>query len=240
MRIIDTFSPVPLGYNRLFFSVEGIVIKRRTHILNVPKLFPKVKVCYTNGMILGYYVFLASVVLGINVIPAFMPPTWTILAFFVTKYHLQILPVVLIGATFATFGRIILASLSGTFFRKFLPKDSQENYASIGHYLNNHKHVTIPLVIAYAFLPIPSNNVFIAAGLSKMRIGLLAASFFIGRLISYTFWVSLTRKLADNLADIFSSHLSQAGSIVIQFVGLVVLYLLGTIAWKKILKKVNV
>lgn len=190
-------------------------------------------------MILGTYVFLASIVLGINVIPAFMPPTWTILAFFVTKYNLQILPVVLIGASFATLGRIILASLSGTFFRKFLPKKSQENYASIGHYLNSHKHVTIPLVVAYAFLPIPSNNVFIAAGLAKMRIRLLAASFFVGRLISYTFWVSLTRKLADNLADIFSRQYAETGSVIAQIVSLVLLYLLGTIAWKKILKSVN-
>ncbi len=191
-------------------------------------------------MILGLYGFLASVVLGINVIPAFMPPTWIILAFFVTKYHMQILPVVLIGATFATLGRIILAGMSRIFFRRLLPKDLKENYASIGVYLNKHHKVTIPLVIAYAFLPIPSNNVFIAAGLAQMRIRLLAASFFAGRLISYTFWVSLTKKLSDNLVDLFSNHFSQSSSIVAQILGLVAIYLLGTIAWKKILKKVNV
>lgn len=191
-------------------------------------------------MILGSYVFLSSMVLGINVIPAFMPPTWIVLAFFVTKYDLQILPVVLIGASFATLGRIILASLSQNFFRRFLPKNSRDNYASIGEFLNNHHKITIPLVMLYAFLPIPSNNVFIAAGLAKMRIGLLAGSFFIGRLISYTFWVSLTQKLSDNLADIFSSNFSRTGSIIIQILGLVLLYLLGAIAWKRILKKVNI
>lgn len=191
-------------------------------------------------MFLGFYVFLASVVLGINVIPAFMPPTWTILAFFVTKYDLQILPVVLIGATFATLGRIILAHLSQNYFRRFLSNNSQENYASIGEFLNSHHKITVPLVIAYAFLPIPSNNVFIAAGLAKMRIGLLAASFFVGRLISYTFWVSLTQKLADNLADLFSRQYAETGSIILQIVGLVLLYLLGKIAWKKILNKVKI
>ncbi len=188
---------------------------------------------------MAIYIFLASTVLGINIIPLFMPPTWTILAFFVTKYHLYLVPAVIIGATFATLGRIILAGISEKFFRRFLSKKSQENYASIGDYLNSHQHITIPLVITYAFLPIPSNHVFIAAGLAKVKIKLLAGSFFIGRLISYTFWISLTRRLSDNLEDIFASHYSKVGSVVLEIGGLVILYLIGQIAWKKILKKLN-
>lgn len=189
-------------------------------------------------MILGPYILLASTVLGMNVIPFFMPPTWIVLAFFVTKYDLNLLPVVLIGASCATLGRIILATTS-QYFRKFLSKESQENYASIGAYLNTHEHITIPLVITYAFIPVPSNHVFIAAGLAKVRVKLLAGSFFIGRLISYTFWVHVTRKLADNLADIFSSHYSKIGSVVVEIAGLLILYFIGKIAWKKILKKLG-
>lgn len=190
-------------------------------------------------MILGSYVLLASLVLGLNIIPAFMPPTWTVLAFFVTKYDLLLIPVVLIGASCATLGRVVLAGISRKYFRRILSADSQENYASIGDYLNRHRKLTIPLVIAYAFLPIPSNDVFIAAGLAKVKIKLLAGSFFVGRLISYTFWVSLTQRFSDNLVDIFSKHYTKAGSIVLEVVGLLLLYLFGKIAWKKILKKVK-
>lgn len=182
------------------------------------------------------YLLLASTVLGMNVIPAFMPPTWAVLAFFVTKYDLPLLPVVLIGACFATLGRIILAQGAG-YFRKFLPTDSKANYSSIGEYLNKHKSLTIPLVVTYAFLPIPSNHVFIAAGLAKMKIQILAGSFLVGRLISYTFWVSLTQRLSDNLEDIFSSHFSKIGSIGLEIVGLLFLYFIGKIAWRKILKR---
>ena len=190
-------------------------------------------------MILGSYVFLASLVLGLNIIPAFMPPTWTVLAFFVTKYDLLLIPVVLIGASCATLGRVVLAGISRKYFRRILSADSQENYASIGEYLNRNKHITIPLVVAYAFLPIPSNNVFIAAGLAKVKIKLLAGSFFVGRLISYTFWVSLTQRFSDNLVDIFSKHYAKTGSVVLEVAGLLLLYLFGKIAWKKILKKVK-
>lgn len=187
---------------------------------------------------MGAYIFLASTVLGMNVIPAFMPPTWTVLAFFVTKYDLPLLPVVLIGATTATMGRVILAALS-QYFRKFLSSQSQENYTSIGQYLNTHEHITIPLVVTYAFIPIPSNHVFIAAGLAKVRIKLLAGAFFVGRLISYSFWVHITRRLADNLADIFSSHYAKTGSVIVEIAGLALLYFIGKIAWKKILKRLG-
>lgn len=190
-------------------------------------------------MVLGIYVFLATVILGINVIPAFMPPTWMILAFFVRNYELQIIPVVLIGAICATLGRILLAEISGRYFRKLLSKDSQENYVSIGDYLNRHQHITIPLVIAYAFLPIPSNHVFIAAGLVQVNIRILAGSFFVGRLISYTFWVSATQRISDSLVAIFSRHFSKTDAIIIQILGLVLIYLLGKIAWKNILRKIN-
>lgn len=190
-------------------------------------------------MFLGSYALLASLVLGLNIIPAFMPPTWTVLAFFVTKYDLLLIPVVLIGASCATLGRVVLAGISRKYFRRILSADSQENYATIGEYLNRNKHITIPLVVAYAFLPIPSNDVFIAAGLAKVKIKLLAGSFFVGRLISYTFWVSLTQRFSDNLLDLFSKHYTKVGSIVLEVVGLLLLYLFGKIAWKKILKKVK-
>lgn len=185
------------------------------------------------------YILLIPIILGMNVIPFFMPPTWIVLAFFVAKYDLNTLPVVLIGASCATLGRVILAFASQRFLRKLLPKNYQQNYASIGSYLNKHEALTIPLVLTYAFLPIPSNHVFIAAGLAKVRIKILAGSFLVGRLISYTFWVSLTQRFSDNLVDIFSKHYSKVGSVVVEIVGLLLLYLLGRIAWKKVLKRVG-
>lgn len=183
------------------------------------------------------YLILASLVLGMNVFPILMPPTWTILAFFSVKYHLWLLPTVLTGASFATFGRVILATISKLFFRRFLSKKSQENYASLGEYFNTHKKVSIPLVITYMFFPIPSNDIFIAAGLAKANIKILSAAFFVGRLMSYSFWISASAHFSKNIEEIFNLHFSKTNTFLFELGGLLILYIIGKIAWKKILKK---
>lgn len=54
------------------------------------------------------YIGLALIVYIVNIIPLFMPPTWLMLAFFSIHYHLYTIPVIIIGAISATFGRVTL------------------------------------------------------------------------------------------------------------------------------------
>jgi hypothetical protein len=84
------------------------------------------------------YGLLALVVFLINTVPAFMPPTWTILLFFYLKFDLSFLPSVVVGATFATLGRIVLYFLSLNFFGPFLSKESRKNLEALGSYFNTN------------------------------------------------------------------------------------------------------
>src|SRR2546421_13102023 len=92
------------------------------------------------------YVYLALVVFFMNTFPAFMPPTWIVLAFFYMHFHSSFLPTVLIGAICATLGRVTLAFLAKYYFRPFLPKSFYKNYTSLGTYFRTHQHFTIPFV----------------------------------------------------------------------------------------------
>ncbi len=185
--------------------------------------------------LLGNYVTLAIVILVINIVPLLMPPTWSVLAFFYIKDHLDLLHTVILGAVFATIGRIILYWLSKKYFRKLLSKRSKQNYLDLGKYLNRKKHLTILGILTYAFFPIPSNQVFIAAGLASFDIKILATCFFLGRLISYSFWVSLTARLSSQLAPLYNLTTAK---ITIEIFGLIILILLSQIPWGRyILKK---
>ncbi len=158
--------------------------------------------------------------------PGFMPPTWTILAFFYISNHQALVPTVIIGALAAVSGRIVLAKISERFIRPILPKRIQQNFEGLAKLLHKNDKLTIPIVILYAFLPIPSNHIFIAEGLSGFHIKIVAFSFFVGRLISYTFWISVAKKIV----------VSQ-DSLYLEIAGFVILILISFIPWGKLRKR---
>ncbi len=183
------------------------------------------------------YLFLAAVVFGMNLVPAFMPATWMVLAFFFLKFHLQLWLVVMIGATMATGGRVGLYFLSKVYFSQLLSLKGKRNYQALGNYLVKKRKLTVILVLTYAFLPIPSNQVFIAAGLAEINIKIIALAFFVGRLVSYTFWVSLASGLASDMTGIVGGYHGNLSKMLLQGAGLGIIYLISRIDWLKRLPK---
>ncbi len=182
------------------------------------------------------YILMALIVYSMNVAPAFMPSTWIILAFFDIHYKLQILPVVIIGAIFATLGRITLYHISKEHSHLFLSKKSIKNMEILGNYLNERMKITILFFLIYAFLPIPSNQVYVGAGIAKMKVKFIATCFFLGRLFSYFFWVSASHIAVNSLEGIFSHRFSKVGSLILEILGFILLYLFTKINWGKLLK----
>lgn len=183
-----------------------------------------------------HYLTLACVVLAVNVIPAFMPPTWVVLAFYYLHYKMVLIPVVIIGAICATVGRIVLAWLSNRYFRRFIPARQRENLTVLADHLLKDKKLTIPVVLTYAFLPISSNQMFIAAGIANADIKIIAFSFFVGRLMSYTFWVSAAHRVTDRLENVFNRHYSNTRALIFELASFGILYLISVIDWKAIFK----
>ncbi len=180
---------------------------------------------------------LFALIFFMNVIPAFMPPTWIILSFFYLQYHLAFLPTVLLGVIAATSGRIILALIARRWLEPLLPKTFFSNYAYLGTYLEKNQKLTIPIVLGYAFSPISSNSLFIMAGLSNLPLHIIAFSFFIGRLISYSFWITASNRLSNRLEDIFAGSFASKTALINALFSLVIVFLIGKIKWKKILSR---
>src|SRR5437660_3071379 len=68
------------------------------------------------------YLVLAGVVFGVNVLPAFGPPTWSVLVFFRLQSSVPAVPLVLIGALAAASGRLVLAFGSRRFRNRLSPQ----------------------------------------------------------------------------------------------------------------------
>jgi hypothetical protein len=99
-----------------------------------------------------------AVVFAINVVPAFMPPTWTVVAFFFIAYHPPFWPLCVGCALAATGGRCVLTLITRRWGLKLLSAKQQQNVEALGDWLNHKSGWSQALaVLVYASDPIPSN-----------------------------------------------------------------------------------
>jgi membrane protein DedA with SNARE-associated domain len=130
------------------------------------------------------------VVLVLNLIPAFAPPTWMVFSFLGFRFPDHVgWTFALVGALAATMGRSVLAKMAhGVVRNRWMSEASRDNVDSLKESLEKRPKLTFGVFLFYAFTPLPSNFVFIAYGLTTMRLMKLAFPFFLGRFVSYGFW----------------------------------------------------
>lgn len=185
-------------------------------------------------------IVLFFVVFGLNVIPAFAPPTWMVFSYigfrFVTTNN--IVPLALIGAAAATLGRLALSKMARVVVRqRILSESTRNNIDSIREYLEPRRKVTFGVFLFYAFSPFPSNYLFIAFGLTTMEFRKIAAPFFIGRSISYTFWGLTASTVASRMDFESTDNLSYFSLIFVatQILLLSLLYVFARVDWRALL-----
>jgi hypothetical protein len=176
------------------------------------------------------------VIFILNVAPAFAPPTWMTLSFVgFSMPHVPIAGLVLIGATSATLGRVTLAKLSRTIVRRrLLDAPTRENISAIKDGLEKRRFLTFGLFLAYAFSPLPSNYLFIAYGLTTLKLAVIAVPFFFGRLASYSFWVTTASAVGERLDVDSIESMSYAGLYFIasQLLLVPTIYIFSRIDWR--------
>lgn len=144
---------------------------------------------------------LFAIVFALNVIPAFAPPTWMALSWVGFSHPLgNPFLVAAIGALAATAGRIVLATFARVIRRRFMSDAMRDNIDVIKESLERHRTLTFSGLLIYAFGPFPSNYLFIAYGLTSLPLWLAAVPFFIGRCVSYSFFVFTASEVSQRLS----------------------------------------
>ena len=172
----------------------------------------------------------------LNVVPAFAPPTWITLSFLgMSMPHVPVGALALIGATAATLGRVTLAKLSRAIVRgRILDEPTRKNIGAIKDVLEKRRVFAFGTFLAYAFSPLPSNYLFIAYGLTTLRLTLVAFPFFVGRLASYSFWVTTASAVGDRLDLDSIESVSYVGIYFIasQLLLIPIIYIFTRIDWR--------
>lgn len=175
------------------------------------------------------------VVFLINVVPAFMPPTWSVLALFLIQFELPLLPLALGGAVSATAGRVALALGARWLGPRVLPATALQNLCDLGAYLRGHNRWVGPAVLVYSFGPIPSNQLFMAAGLAGLDLRLVAGAFFAGRVVSYSLFAHAADQAVGSIADLFADTFTKPQLLALELASLGLLVALAKIPWGRLL-----
>jgi hypothetical protein len=180
------------------------------------------------------YLVLAAVVFGVNLLPAFGPPTWSVLVFFRLQSSLPAVPLVLIGALAAASGRLVLASASRR-FRNRLSKQRLEHLEAARDALAGGRKRAMAGLGLFALSPVPSAQLFVAAGLVAAPLVPLTAAFFSGRLVSYSIYVGAASAAKHSLGSIVRDSFTSPAGIALQVLMLAGLAALLRFDWGRIL-----
>lgn len=187
-------------------------------------------------MTLAWLAVAYAIAFVINVFPAFMPATWTVLAFFYVHYKLPLLLLAVGGALFSTLGRLVLAVATRRWGRKIVPAKKRTEIDALGKWLDERPSWQVPLAVFVGSLgPIPSNQLFVAAGLTRTRLAPVAAGFFAGRIISYTLSALAVSKVATSLNTLLRDYWNSPRAWMIQLLSLAALVAFTMIPWRRVL-----
>jgi membrane protein YqaA with SNARE-associated domain len=156
-----------------------------------------------------------AVVFGVNLLPAFGPPTWALLVFFSLDFDLAPVPLVLGGALAAALGRYLLAIGSRRLRPRFSPARLRRLDRAETAMTANRGRTAAGLGL-FALSPLPSGQMFVAAGLMTVPLAPLTAAFFAGRLVSYSIYVAVASIAERNLGSLALDSLTSPLGLALQ------------------------
>ncbi|XUW92779.1 hypothetical protein OH764_23625 [Burkholderia sp. M6-3] len=174
-------------------------------------------------------------ILLLNVIPAFAPPTWMAMSWIGFNQPAEDpLLLAVVAASAATIGRLILARCSTWLVRGHLMREAdRQNIDEVKIWLEKKKALTAGALLLYAFSPFPSNYLFIAYGLTGLRLWVIGVPFFCGRLASYAVWThfaQVAHSYLDPELDLDGGYLG-AYFVVSQLAFLCLVFALARVDW---------
>jgi membrane protein YqaA with SNARE-associated domain len=182
------------------------------------------------------YLAAFAVVLAVNLLPAFGPPTWAVLVLLKLTWDLDPVALVLLGATAAGTGRYLLAKDSFR-MRRHLGDKRRANLAAAKELLTGNRAGAVAGVSLFALSPVPSAQLFVAAGVLGLPVLPLAVAFFAGRLVSYSLYVSAATWAERSLGDVLRQSLTSPWGIALQVLLLAGIVALAQVDWQRLVDR---
>ena len=185
------------------------------------------------------YIYTFISVFLLNIIPAFGPPTWMILSFIAFNYNIPyLIPFVLVAVAASTSGRFVMTSLSKHIIRnRLLSEKYRRNVDHLREHLEKKSMATSTVFLIDAVTPLPSDQLFVAYGLTGLKARYALVPFAIGRLFTYSFFAYTATEVSKYAAANSLTSLSFfSGSFVImELLLLLFVYFFIKIDWEHLI-----
>ena len=184
---------------------------------------------FSNLSYLGIFFLL----IAMNASPILMPPTWIVLSSFYTiDPSFDILTLSLVGATGALIGRIILMYVS-RFFRRFMGTERKSNLDTLAEYIKKKKYGYFSASFLFAITPLPSNLLFMAYGIMRVKNIAIFAGFWVGRAIAYYVMISISTVTLKPFLELFDDSL--VGVLVTDISSIIMIVIFACVNWNKLI-----
>ncbi len=172
-----------------------------------------------------------------NILPILGPPTWIVLSLIAFFYPIPSLPLfIFVALCAATLGRFVLATFSEKIIRnRFLGVKYRLNMEKLKKHLSQKPLITSTVFLLEAFTPLSSDQLFIAYGLTGLKLRYALIPFFIGRMFTYSFLVYATTGLAKNADALLSASYLGASFLILTAALFILLYFFVKIDWEKVI-----
>ena len=173
--------------------------------------------------------------IGVNMLPAFGPPTWTIIVFYSLNTALHPAEIIVTGALAAALGRYALAWGFRLLGHRLSHKTRDNLTAAREAFERNRKGGIVALAL-FALSPVPSAQLFEAAGLAGVRLLRFTIVFFLGRIVSYSIYTYTAQGIRHSaLGDVVAEGIASPWGIALQVLMIGGLVALTRIDWAGLL-----
>jgi membrane protein YqaA with SNARE-associated domain len=179
---------------------------------------------------LGVVVFLC------NLAPLLAPPTWSIIVYFLMTREMDPALAVMVAAFAAGTGRYLLA-LGTRSLRNYIPEKARKNLYDAGIVFDENERRRFGLIALFIVSPLPSAQLFEAAGLMYLNLKRLTLAFFSGRIITYSFYAASASTLkTTDFGKVLTKAFLSPYAWALEIISILLIYLIAKIDWRRFLK----
>ncbi|TDP31820.1 hypothetical protein [Nocardia ignorata] len=182
----------------------------------------------------AHLLFVVAVVFTVNLLPAFGPPNALLVVFFGLNWNLDPAPLVVCAAVASGAGRYVLAAVTRRAGGRLGPR-RRANLRAASDYLTGRRGRRITTIGVFLVSPLPSAQMFEAAGLMGLRLFPLTTAHIVGRIVSFSLYMSAAEVAERSLGETLTSSLTTPYGIAVQIAFLAGVVMLTRIDWTEYL-----